>query len=91
MDYLTIKAIHILSSVLMVGTGFGTAFYLFFVNCPVLGDIEDDIVCGFNEATVVAVDFILYIGIDGVSFATVFLFQTFDFDVLETVCFCLIV
>lgn len=32
MDYLTIKAIHILSSVLMVGTGFGTAFYLFFVN-----------------------------------------------------------
>ncbi|WP_346287855.1 DUF2269 domain-containing protein [Zoogloea sp.] len=32
MDYLTLKAIHILSSVLMVGTGFGTAFYLFFVN-----------------------------------------------------------
>ncbi len=32
MDYLTIKTIHILSSVLMVGTGFGTAFYLFFVN-----------------------------------------------------------
>ena len=32
MDYLTIKTIHILSSVLMVGTGFGTAFYLFFAN-----------------------------------------------------------
>lgn len=48
-------------------------FYLFFINGPVFGDIEDDIVCGFNEATVVAVDFILYIGIDGVSFATVFL------------------
>jgi len=31
-DYLTIKTIHILSSVLMVGTGFGTAFYLFFAN-----------------------------------------------------------
>ena len=66
-------------------------FYLFFVNCPVLGDIEDDIVCGADEATVVAVDFIFYIGVDGVAFATVFLFQAFDFDVLETVCFCLIV
>lgn len=32
MDYLTVKTIHILSSVLMVGTGFGTAFYLFFAN-----------------------------------------------------------
>jgi len=31
-DYLTIKTIHILSSVLMVGTGFGTAFYLYFAN-----------------------------------------------------------
>ena len=30
--YLTIKAIHILSSILMIGTGFGTAFYLFRVN-----------------------------------------------------------
>lgn len=30
--YLTIKTLHILSSVLMVGTGFGTAFYLFFAN-----------------------------------------------------------
>ena len=30
--YLVIKALHILSSVLMVGTGFGTAFYLFFAN-----------------------------------------------------------
>ncbi|MDR1889545.1 MAG: DUF2269 domain-containing protein [Zoogloeaceae bacterium] len=30
--YLMIKWLHILSSVLMVGTGFGTAFYLFFVN-----------------------------------------------------------
>jgi uncharacterized membrane protein len=31
-DYLTIKTIHIVSSVLLVGTGFGTAFYLFFAN-----------------------------------------------------------
>lgn len=31
MDYLTLKAIHIVSSVLLVGTGFGSAFYLFFV------------------------------------------------------------
>ncbi|ALM84539.1 DUF2269 domain-containing protein [Bordetella sp. N] len=30
--YLVVKALHILSSVLMVGTGFGTAFYLFFTN-----------------------------------------------------------
>jgi uncharacterized membrane protein len=30
--YLIIKWLHIISSVLMVGTGFGTAFYLFFVN-----------------------------------------------------------
>lgn len=30
--YLIIKTLHILSSVLMVGTGFGTAFYLFFAN-----------------------------------------------------------
>ncbi|MFJ1302859.1 DUF2269 family protein [Pseudomonadota bacterium AL_CKDN230030165-1A_HGKHYDSX7] len=30
--YLTVKTLHIISSVLMVGTGFGTAFYLFFVN-----------------------------------------------------------
>lgn len=30
--YLIVKALHILSSVLMVGTGFGTAFYLFFTN-----------------------------------------------------------
>lgn len=30
--YLTIKTLHILSSVLLVGTGFGTAFYLFFAN-----------------------------------------------------------
>ncbi|MGL5631513.1 MAG: DUF2269 family protein [Azovibrio sp.] len=30
--YLIIKWLHILSSVLMVGTGFGTAFYLFFAN-----------------------------------------------------------
>lgn len=31
-SYLLIKTIHILSSVLMVGTGFGSAFYLFFAN-----------------------------------------------------------
>lgn len=30
--YMTVKTLHILSSVLMVGTGFGTAFYLFFAN-----------------------------------------------------------
>jgi uncharacterized membrane protein len=30
--YLVIKTLHILSSVLMVGTGFGTAFYLYFAN-----------------------------------------------------------
>ncbi|CAN0625101.1 KY49.ctg7180000000016_quiver, whole genome shotgun sequence [Burkholderia multivorans] len=30
--YLTIKAPHIISSVVLVGTGFGTAFYLFFAN-----------------------------------------------------------
>lgn len=30
--YLLLKTLHILSSVLLVGTGFGSAFYLFFVN-----------------------------------------------------------
>jgi len=30
--YLLVKWLHIVSSVLMVGTGFGTAFYLFFTN-----------------------------------------------------------
>lgn len=30
--YLVVKWIHILSSVVLVGTGFGTAFYLFFAN-----------------------------------------------------------
>ena len=30
--YLVVKTLHILSSVLMVGTGFGTAFYFFFAN-----------------------------------------------------------
>ena len=30
--YLIVKWLHILSSVLIVGTGFGTAFYLFFSN-----------------------------------------------------------
>ena len=29
--YLLLKWIHILSSVLLVGTGFGSAFYLFFI------------------------------------------------------------
>lgn len=32
MDYLTLKTIHIVSSVLLVGTGFGSAFYLFLAN-----------------------------------------------------------
>jgi len=30
--YLAVKTIHIISSVLMVGTGFGSAFYLFFIH-----------------------------------------------------------
>ena len=30
--YLAIKTLHILSSVLLVGTGFGTAFFFFFAN-----------------------------------------------------------
>ncbi len=30
--YLLVKTLHILSSVLLVGTGFGSAFYLFFAN-----------------------------------------------------------
>ncbi|KVO93638.1 DUF2269 family protein [Burkholderia ubonensis] len=30
--YLVVKALHIVSSVLLVGTGLGTAFYLFFAN-----------------------------------------------------------
>jgi len=30
--YLVLKWLHILSSVLMVGTGFGSAFYLYFIN-----------------------------------------------------------
>jgi uncharacterized membrane protein len=30
--YLLVKWLHILSSVVLVGTGFGTAFYLFFAN-----------------------------------------------------------
>ena len=30
--YLVLKWVHILSSVLLVGTGFGSAFYLFFAN-----------------------------------------------------------
>ena len=30
--YLLLKTVHILSSVLLVGTGFGSAFYLYFAN-----------------------------------------------------------
>ncbi|UGA40474.1 DUF2269 domain-containing protein [Chromobacterium haemolyticum] len=30
--YLVVKTLHILSATLMVGTGFGSAFYMFFVN-----------------------------------------------------------
>ncbi|CAM3815775.1 DUF2269 family protein [Roseateles saccharophilus] len=30
--YLLVKCLHIVSSVLLVGTGFGSAFYLFFAN-----------------------------------------------------------
>lgn len=36
--YLVVKWLHILSAVAMVGTGFGTAFYLFFVNR--MGSVE---------------------------------------------------
>lgn len=32
MDYLTVKWLHILSATFMFGTGFGTAFYMFFAN-----------------------------------------------------------
>ncbi|WP_035054160.1 DUF2269 family protein [Andreprevotia chitinilytica] len=32
MDYLIIKTLHILSATFMFGTGFGTAFYMFFTN-----------------------------------------------------------
>ncbi|MCP3019484.1 DUF2269 family protein [Cupriavidus basilensis] len=32
MTYLTVKWLHILSATFMFGTGFGTAFYMFFVN-----------------------------------------------------------
>ena len=31
-DYLIVKTLHILSATLMVGTGFGSAFYMFFAN-----------------------------------------------------------
>jgi uncharacterized membrane protein len=30
--YLAVKTLHVLSSVLLVGTGFGSAFYMFFAN-----------------------------------------------------------
>ncbi len=30
--YLLLKTLHIISSVLLVGTGFGSAFYLYFIN-----------------------------------------------------------
>lgn len=30
--YLALKTVHVISSVLLAGTGFGTAFYLFFAN-----------------------------------------------------------
>ncbi len=30
--YLLLKLLHILSSVLLIGTGFGSAFYLYFIN-----------------------------------------------------------
>ncbi|HEY1181341.1 MAG TPA: DUF2269 domain-containing protein [Rhodocyclaceae bacterium] len=32
MDYLAVKWLHILSATFMFGTGFGTAFYMFFAN-----------------------------------------------------------
>ena len=42
--YLALKTPHILSSVLLVGTGFGTAFYLFFANRS--GSLEAKAVVG---------------------------------------------
>lgn len=42
--YLWVKTLHIVSSVLLVGTGFGTAFYLFFVNRS--GSVEAQAVVG---------------------------------------------
>ena len=36
--YLIVKWLHIVSSVVLVGTGFGTAFYLFFANR--IGNVE---------------------------------------------------
>lgn len=30
--YTTLKWLHVLSSVVLVGTGFGSAFYFFFIN-----------------------------------------------------------
>lgn len=32
MDYLVVKTVHIVSAALLVGTGFGTAFFLYFAN-----------------------------------------------------------
>ena len=32
MDYLIVKTLHILSATILVGTGFGSAFYLFWTN-----------------------------------------------------------
>jgi len=43
-SYLIVKWIHIVSSVLLVGTGFGSAFYLFFANRS--GDIRAMAVVG---------------------------------------------
>ena len=36
--YLVVKWLHILSSVVLVGTGFGSAYYFFFINRS--GDVE---------------------------------------------------
>jgi len=43
-SYLMVKWIHIVSSVLLVGTGFGSAFYLFFANRS--GDVRAMAVVG---------------------------------------------
>jgi len=43
-SYLIVKWIHIVSSVLLVGTGFGSAFYLFFANRS--GDVRAMAVVG---------------------------------------------
>lgn len=52
MDYLLVKWIHILSATVLLGTGFGSAFYLFMANRK--GDVDN---IHFVAAHVVIADF----------------------------------